>query len=61
MKDDLANRIIAMLNNRKEFDWWWEGIGARNRAEIRREMRKLIAKDSAATTVAADGTTKETH
>jgi hypothetical protein len=35
----LTEALLDVLHKRKGFDWWWDEIGADNRAAIKRQMR----------------------
>jgi hypothetical protein len=40
----IVDALLHVLHDRKGFEWWWDEIGARNRAEIKRKMRQETRK-----------------
>lgn len=37
-----AQKIIASLQKRKGFDWWWQGVDGKFQEEIIEEIAKII-------------------
>lgn len=41
-----AKAVIAELNDREGFDWWWHDIKARDKVEIIKEIAAVIEKQT---------------
>lgn len=47
-RGQLANAAIAVLSDRKGFDWWWDDLDADIRREIKVELGKALEKAAVA-------------